>query len=752
MSRQLIAYVDRGHDRGETEPGSDRAGAPAFEAWPSLKHARTGDFQRVILIAEARFHWDEVIRHVADRALEEDQPAPAAAPEAAPPVPAAEESTEADASAETPVAAVQEPGTPEMTAPEETAGETDVPPAVQAEPAEPAEPPETATAEGAAATAPPAETASAKPPRRPREPKRPAPKSIEEVRSRLRHMAQTAHIDRAAVDKLCQELAKELGVPSVIVRVMPPFARDREQVSFIRSVVGLLEAHVPAVLDFADGPRMAAGLGLTLSHGLASLRPDVPLAELTLDRSRNLGFHPRSLLHAIEIQELWREVARGATPAALVEHMRADNRLQGLAAPYQRYARALEFGNPAEAARAARTVQQRISELTGKGGGDDWTAAIRPAMEAMTGGLVQDQPWSRRQLWMAEAAAKRGMHFLAALHIRETLVSALLETYGQNAARGWAATKADERGEARIRPREVMAVVLADPHSARLVPDLGQVWQWVGNPRNRFVMTSPVAVDPALLRDGSHALLNLPALTRVILDENRLKAIVDVLPYEEAIKLALERNAVRIAPMHGRRARRGGHPGPGAEAGEGEAHPGGEAQGGEAQAEAGDLSPPAHAAPRPPRPQGTRFRPKPDRRGPRPDRGPRPFTGPERPREVTAHGRHDGPPRGPRHDREPESHPGSVPVGGVIEVGRARSGLGNLGFALRNAGLDVTPRGQKERPPRKEREDASKRPPAQEPAQEPTAVASPPPPAPEQPAAAPAPPPPAPDFDVAGPA
>src|SRR5262249_10220768 len=144
-----------------------------------------------------------------------------------------------------------------------------------------------------------------KPEPRPREPKRPPPKSLAEVRARLHHMAQTGHVDRPAIEKLVQELSRELGVACVVVRVMPPFARDREQVSFIRSVLGMLEAHVPAVLDFADGPRMAAGLGLTLAHGLASLRPDVPLAELTMDRSRNLGFHPRSLLHSIEIQELW---------------------------------------------------------------------------------------------------------------------------------------------------------------------------------------------------------------------------------------------------------------------------------------------------------------------------------------------------------------------------------------------------------------------------------------------------------------
>src|SRR5436190_725896 len=109
MSRQLIAYVDRAHEGKPAEPGSSQPGAAAFEAWPVLEHARAGGFQRVILITEARFRWDEVIEHLPDRALEET---PAAEPPRETPAPPSE-STEAPAEPAAATAAESEPGTPE---------------------------------------------------------------------------------------------------------------------------------------------------------------------------------------------------------------------------------------------------------------------------------------------------------------------------------------------------------------------------------------------------------------------------------------------------------------------------------------------------------------------------------------------------------------------------------------------------------------------------------------------------------------
>jgi hypothetical protein len=554
-------------------------------------------------------------------------------------------------------------------------------------------------------------------------------------------MVQTGRVDRVALEKLGPELARELGIAGVSCRVIPPFARDREQVAFIRSVLGALRATLPAVLDFADGPRSAAGLGLTLAHGLAALRPDVPLAEITMDRSRSLAVHPRSLLHAIEIQELWKGVAHGGGHAALVEHMRNDPRLQALAAPYQRFIRALEFGNPAEAVRAAKTVQQRLESLEGGNEREDWVAAIQPCVQSMTAPLTQEQPWSRRQLLMAEMTEKRGMHFLTALHLREALISALLEAYGQNAARGWSATTPGEgqHSDSRIRPRDVMAFVLGDPRSTKIVPDLAQVWQWVGSPRSRFVMTSPVAVDPALLREGNQVLGKLPALTRAILEENRLNVIVEALPYEKAIEAAISSNAVRLAPVRGRRRRAGAaetedH---GPQAGE----EGAPAEGGEQTQ--GDARPPRTGDGPPP--EG--FRQRRDRNRPRrPDR-PRPADRPREPmapREVQVRGpRPGGPIDAPR--------PPAVPVGGIRRVERASQGLGNLGLALKNAGLNPTPRGNKDRPRREPGPPGS--PPAES-AAEASAEATPQPSStqPDTPAPEPEPRPTTPDFDVAGPA
>jgi hypothetical protein len=798
MARQLVAFVDGAPEDGGPDSGAAPPQGSPFARWPSIEHARSGGFEHLILISSVRFRWDEVVAHVADRELAPPEPStpprapaapagegPAEAPKAvkpakhaeaeeppeaepAPEAPAAEDaapSPEADAHAEAGGATSEDDAHSETggTAAEDDAHSETGGPAVEDDAhsetggtAAEAD----AHSETGGAVAASSEKREARQEKKPGGERRPPPKSVEDLRSRLHHMAQTGRIDRNALDALGRELSRELGIASVACRVLPPFSRDREQVSFIRSVLGLIRPHEPVAMDFADGPRSVAALGLTLAHGLASLRPDVPLTELTMDRARNLGFHPKSLLHAIEIQELWRDVTRGTTPIALVEHMRQDPRLQVLAAPYQRYARALEFGSPAEAARAARTVHQRIAELVEKGvEKDDWIAAIQPALDAMTGGLVAEQPWSRRQIWMADASSKRGMHFLTALHLREALISGLLEAYGQNAARGWAATGPGgetQQADSRVRPREVMAVILGDPHSFRIVPDLGEVWKWVGNPRSRFVMTSPVAVDPAILRDGNHALANMPTLVRAILDEGRFKAIVEALPYEAAIEVAIGRNAVRIAPVRGKRGRRGEgdaeHGG-----GEGAPHEGEGAADAGGQAEAGPGGPPRDFRPRT---DGPRFRPPPrDRRPPpRQDRPPRPAfdrprPGPDRPREVTAHDRR-GPPRGPRPS-DGDVHATSIPVGGTIEVGRASQGLGNLGFALKNAGLNPTPKGTKERPPRKDAAPAEHRPSAPPPAEssaEASAASAPPPAPPPEPAkeAAPAPAP-APDFDVAGP-
>jgi hypothetical protein len=718
MPRQLIAFVDRTHDGKNPESDGPPPPGSGIDAWPAIAIAQKGGFEHVILISSARFRWDEVLAGPDDRLLPDAVPA-----DEPPPAVVAAESEPAAATAEPEPAPA--PGSPEA-----EGSAADEPAAEAPAPAEAQEGAETAEGAGSARTTPEARRSA------PAE-KRPPPRTLGELRARLHHISQNGRIDRGALERLGTELARELAIPSVACRVIPAFARDREQVAFIRSVLGLLRPELPTVLEFADGPRSTAGLGLTLAHGITALRPDVPIAELTTDRERNLGVHPRSLLHAIEIQQLWKDAGTGATPAALLEHMRVDPRLQGLAAPYQRLVRAIEFGNPAEAARAARTVRERLETVEKGREREDWAAAIHPVVHAMTEPLRADQPWSRRQLWMAEMSEKRGAHFLTALHLREALVSGLLETYGQNAARGWAPAGSEGHEDARIRPREVMTVVLADPESSRIVPDLGQVWQWIGSPRNKFVMTSPIALDPALLRDGNHALATLIPLTRAILEENRLKAVVEALPYEKAIELAVGQNAVRVAPTRTRKgARRPVGDEHAAPAGEGEAA---------AQGEAG-APPPADRPPREQRPRGDTARfTQPPRRGPRPQDSRRPPS--DRPREVAAHDRRDGP-RGPRPPASPGDPVTSIPVGGVLRVERASSGLGNLGFALKNAGLNPTPRGQREKPPRKN--DAAPASAPAEAAAEASVVAAPPPPAPE-PAAVPEPEAPKADFDVAGP-
>jgi hypothetical protein len=685
MPKQLIAFVDCLPEGAREGSAAPHPSASPLERCPALHAAQHGGFEHVILIADPRFRWDEILVGPDDRLLPDAVGDATPAPHADPPP-----ETEAPPA---------EPSAGEVPAPE-------VAPDAAPEPA----PPEPVAEQAAGEEAPPRAAR--------REPKRAPSRTLGELRARLRHMSQGGRMDRSAVEQLGAELSRELGIPSVACRVNPPFARDREQVAFIRAVLGLLRPNVPAVLEFADGPRSTAALGLTLAHGIHALRTDVPIAELTTDRSRNLTVHPRSLLHAIEIQELWRNAAAGLPAPALFEHLRADARLQSLAAPYQRLARAVEFGSPAEAARAARSVKERIDLPASDK--DDWAAAVRPAVNALADALASDRAWSLRQLWMAECSERRGAHYLTALHLREALVSGLLESYGHNPAKGWAPAGAGEHAEDRVRPRDVMAVVLADPESARLVPDLGQVWEWVGSPRTKFATTSPVALDPALLRDATRALGTLVPLTRAILEQGRLKAIVEALPFEQAIGLAVGQHSVRVAARKSRRGqRRGPHAAPGApDAGE----PGPIRDGATAE--------PAAPAP-PPR------RPREPRRGGEPAR---PM--PARPREVAARRRHHDDDRRGAGPVDPSAPVTSIPIGGVIKVERASHGLGNLGLALRNAGLNPAPEGRKDKAAPGPQKPRVETPPPEAAAEAEAPAGAGPPPTP-QPAPG--------EFDVAGP-
>ncbi len=740
MAKVLITVVDapappRKHEHAHAHADGD----PNGMRWPTLDRARRGEYERVIIVGSIRFHWEQLIGLTAETTSDDPQGHEEAHPQEgdasheghgdgdasseetsefapAPEVPAAPEGL----SSPSPIAAEESEHhdvREEVPQPTEPAT-TDAPQADTEQPAAaPSEVHPDATS-GEVTAGPPTQTAQPERKERRHKEHRPPPQTEDELVVRLRMMQRTSRIDRAALDKLAEMVGQRYGLPEVTCQIAPPLIRERDQVAFVRGVLNWPHAGDRVLVDLADGPRAFAALGVAIAHAFPCLRPEVQVEDVIVERGHGLPVSTRHLVAMLHSHELWQELREGVAPLELTEQMRREPRLHAIAEPYHRFVRALDFGNPAETARWARVLDERREHLR-KFGGDGTQHPYVGALSAAISPFGPDEPWSHRQLAMASNAVKRGNLHLGALHVREALVSGLIEAYGQNPTKGWVAATPEGGAHDRVRMRDVMAWVLGTENAGELVPDLAKLWEWVENPRMRFLMSSPVTLDPNLLREGATAIEQIPRVAGSILTEGRFKAIVDALPLERAVQIALEHDAVRAQAPRGRRGSQS------------------EARGEPSDGGADGAS---HAGPQQPRP--TRNRPPRDAG----DRPPRQDT--RGPREVSVR-----PPAGPGPRDDHEQRHSSVPVGGVIKVERARSGLGNLGLALMNAGLAPAQKPDRNKDRGSRKDDRAAGPPSDADAKsadahpsEPSSESSPPPP---EPAAEP--PPPAPSFDVAGP-
>ncbi|HYC79128.1 MAG TPA: hypothetical protein VEI02_16020 [Planctomycetota bacterium] len=593
-------------------------------------------------------------------------------------------------------------------------------------------------------------------------PKEP-PRDRAELWRRLVFQGQTGRIDPAAMESLGKALAERWQIPSVECCAVAQAQGDRDVASFVRRVAAIPEPGDRVTVDVSEGPRAWVGFGVAAAHTLAAARAEVELEDLILDRRDDgAAASGKGLFPILRSHALLGEMRRGNYSPEIVEELKRDPRAGPLVPVYERFVRGLEFGSPVETARAARALVERSEQIRRdrkQRAFDATDASFGPVVTA----LLADEPWSRTELAMAKEAQRRRNAFLAASHLREALVSNLLEVFGVAAGKAWAPARAPDGSEGRVRPRDVAAGYLGSAFARDVIPDLDAVWTAVGNPRIRFLLTGPVHQDPGAMRSAAEGLNELIKQTQAILDDGRLKALTVDTPFEKLIAMAVAEGDARVRPL--RPGRKGG------KAEDDDGHEDEAAPAAPAEGTAGGAAPPAPADARPPRrdrPRGDRPQRAEGRHG-GPPRGPRHEGGPsaahghgapqgggatrpegprreDRPREVRVHA------PGPRHDGPPTERPRSVPIGGEIKVERARGGLGNLGAALAQAGL-VKPKtdGRKEAPRGERPAEKTASHARGEPTPAPRREADADPPAAAEPPAEPAPPTP-PAFDVGGPA
>ena len=734
MARLLVTYLDL-----PSAPKKSDAAGPASERWMALERAQRGSFSRVVVFAARDFHWERLLADdygangfagaTADATPTADGSAPAAepaaeasAPEVAvtPAAPEASESaapeavgdSESDAHDGTAVPSDEELEQAAADAGLDNDGDDD-----EAAPAAPSDAPaEAAATEGRARRAP-----------RPRKaPTHVAPKDRAELLARLEKMRAGGNPDVGALACVATGIGERFGLGDVACRTAPGHVREKDQATLVRMLALAPRSGESVTIDLADAPRPLAAIALVAGHAVYQARPDVSVDDVWFDRSTGAPQSAKPMLDLLRQQAILGDAARGRATFGLVSTVAREPMTKALLPFAHRIQVATGFASPMDLWKAGRAIRERFT--------DEPSTLAEAALGAFAKADAGDLPWSRRQLALARAAADRGRPFLAAAHCREALISGLLEAYGQNPCRGWVTPTGDVPPDARVRPREVAAAVLGSDEIRRLVPDLDPAWRTAGNPRARYLHIAPTQGDPGLMKAALNELGMLLKFTVAALDDGRLKAIADGIPWDAFLIRGLEAGARLAPPKDMRRGgdRRDRGPRPPREGGEGEPRPeGAPDRGPRPPREGGDRGP------RPPRDGGDRG-PRPPRegdRGPRPpreggDRGPRPprdggDRGPRPPREVRVHG---GPPRmdGPERPRQ-------VPIGGSTEVNVVRGGLGNLGQALAAAG--IAPNRKPQRDPRPPQPPAAEAPPAP-----PTPVE---PPAPETPPAS--------DFDVAGP-
>jgi hypothetical protein len=688
------------------EPPVSAEAAASGELPHWVEAAKRGGFEHVALLGSTRLRWE--------RLLGEAPPADASGPHAddAFAAGALDASTDSDSQGHDEHADESSAGGD--AAPVESAAAEAAP--VEAAPEAPAE---AAPADGVVVAHPSPALSAAQAPSEPKPlgpagpvaklrkgPPKEAPASRAELWRRLVFQAQTGRIDPAAMDAVGKALAERWGLASVECHCVAQAQGDRDVASFVRRVAAVPVPGDKVVFDFSCGPRSWVGLGVAAAHTVAAARAEVEVEDLVLERRDDGGpTSGKNLFPLIRSHGVLGEMRRGNYLPEVLEELKRDPRSQPLAPLYERLLRALEFGSPVETSRAARALVERAEQIRREKkqrAFDATDASFGPTVTA----LLADESWSKTELSLAREALRRRNSYLAASHVREALISCLLEAFDVAAGKAWFPARGPE-GEGRVRPRDVASGYLSSKFARDVIPDLDFVWSHVGNPRAKYLLVGPVHQDPGLMRSAAEGLNKILHLAEQILSDGRLKALTEATPFEKLVEMAVSCGDARVRPLRpGRKGGRGGDDDDdGPDGGEGDVPETKESAEGAAPAAAPAAAPErghdrgGRGGPprgdRGPRPQGggQGGPPRGDRpQGDRPPRGdgpPRGDRGPRPPREIRAHG--GPPPMGGGGGGDGMERPRSVPIGGELKIEKVRGGLGNLGAALAQAGVVKAP-------------------------------------------------------------
>lgn len=614
------------------------------------------------------------------------------------------------------------------------------------------EAPAAVTEEGSAAApaeipSAPSEGAPAEEPKAPQVLKKVHEPDFRSLADRLTAQTQSGRPDRGALTALATRLKAALHLDDVRCVLTSDPTAQRSALAALRTLVEIPEVGETAHIDVSFGPRAFPVAGFLAMHYLREFRPDVHAGSVFAAQPEAKDIHGVTPIVSLDGQfEIMKwmgafsSLLEGQAPTRLHHAFTQDRRLGKLVGPYVRYQRGIRFGALHEVIEGSKMLEETRRKL----GRLPYAHPYRlfdGVLHHTLKPFLADTRLSEKQFLLARQALDNGHLPLAALHLREALLSYCLEAYGRDATRPWMDVP-QSGGAQEVRPRDIAGFILSTEAAASRAGELATVWPLLATARNRYVNTSPTMVHAGQLRDEDHEIHRIFDMAWNIASRNELQSLPEALPFDDATKQAVDLRSVRPregGPMErgGRNRGRGrGRPERGGGGGEGRPERGGGGGGGEGRPEGG---PPANRPPRQDR-DG-----RPPRSGPRDDRGGRGPRG-----EGGANGRRDRDTRGPRPPREgggPNRGEGRPNPSGPVEtprpeatealprVHRADGGLGNLGLALAQAGL-VQPK-RNERPPAERRAEMPQQsvPPAPPPAHEPPPV----PPAP-------------PAFDVAGPA
>lgn len=483
------------------------------------------------------------------------------------------------------------------------------------------------------------------------------------LRERLLEIGATGRADKGALRALARALQDATRLEDVRCVLVSDPAEGRGFQSTLLSLCALPDDGMEVTFEVSQGARLFPTAATMAMWYFLNFRPAVRVGNIfqateAPDASGARSLSPlESPFELMAWMEVFKDMKAGRAPRQLQAVLQHDQRLQRLAGPYVRFQRGIQFGALSEIQEGARLLEEKRRKLGKLPFTHPFRLFNRVMGESVASYAAEDAIPSALSMRLAREALQNGMLPLAALHLRETLLSHCIECYGRNPTRPWIEVPGSG-GAQEVRPRDVAAYILSTEAATGRAPELAIVWPLLATARNRYVNTSPTTVPAGQLKDEDHEVHRLLDLCEKVLERNALAGIEEALPFDQGVKQAVDLRAVR--PREGRAS------GPAGRRGR-RARPQG------VREEAG--GPGAGGGGRPPRRERG-----PGRGGRNGDRRP--------PREEGAPAGADREDRDGRHGIRP---PREDPADSTPRVRHAGRGLGNLGLALAQAGLTSKP-------------------------------------------------------------